>query len=46
MIDGYIAYLSMLDEKLKKFFENQKPYIFCNYLRLEIKNTADNAFLR
>lgn len=29
MLNGYIAYLKFLNEKLEKFFESQKPFIFC-----------------
>ena len=29
MIQNYITYLNFIDEKLKKFFARQKPYIFC-----------------
>ena len=29
MLANYITYLNFIDEKLKKFFERQKPYIFC-----------------
>lgn len=29
MIENYKVYLKFLDEKLAKFFEKQKPYIFC-----------------
>lgn len=29
MIDNYINYLNMLNSKFEKFFERQKPYIFC-----------------
>lgn len=29
MIENYIVYLNFLDRKLKKFFDKQKPYIFC-----------------
>lgn len=29
MIENYIAYLIMLDEKLNRFFASQKPFIFC-----------------
>ena len=30
MIENYIKYLAMLEEKLHGFFEKQKPYIFCH----------------
>ncbi len=29
MLNNYLKYLNMLDEKLNQFFEKQKPYIFC-----------------
>ena len=29
MIENYLKYLAMLDEKLQKFFISQKPFIFC-----------------
>lgn len=29
MLCNYAVYLEFLNEKLKKFFESQKPYIFC-----------------
>ncbi len=29
MLQNYITYLKFIDEKLKKFFERQKPYIRC-----------------
>ncbi|MBE7713056.1 MAG: YkgJ family cysteine cluster protein [Cyanobacteria bacterium SIG26] len=29
MIENYKKYLNMLNEKLTRFFEKQKPYIFC-----------------
>lgn len=29
MIDNYLLYLSYIENKLKKFFEAQSPYIFC-----------------
>lgn len=29
MIENYVAYLKFLDEKFNRFFEKQKPYIFC-----------------
>ncbi len=29
IIRNYIAYLEFLNQKLSKFFESQKPYIFC-----------------
>ena len=29
MLQNYLAYLNFLDGKLNKFFEKQKPYIFC-----------------
>ncbi len=29
MLENYIAYLMVLDEKLNRFFNEQKPYIFC-----------------
>ena len=29
MLNGYIAYLNFLNEKLDRFFESQKPFIFC-----------------
>ncbi|OLA78546.1 MAG: hypothetical protein BHW55_00895 [Candidatus Melainabacteria bacterium 35_41] len=29
MFENYKAYLKFLDERLNKFFERQKPYIFC-----------------
>ena len=29
MLANYITYLNFIDGKLKKFFERQKPYIFC-----------------
>lgn len=29
MFDNYIKYLNMLNGKLEKFFQKQKPYIFC-----------------
>lgn len=29
MLENYVNYLKVLDEKLNKFFNMQKPYIFC-----------------
>jgi len=29
MLENYLKYLSMLSEKLERFFAKQKPYIFC-----------------
>lgn len=29
MLNNYIKYLELLNHKLNKFFEQQKPYIFC-----------------
>lgn len=29
MLENYLAYLSFLEDEFKKFFEQQKPYIFC-----------------
>ena len=29
MLNNYKRYLNFLDEKLEKFFESQKPFIFC-----------------
>lgn len=29
MIENYIVYLKFVDEKLKNFFDRQKPYIMC-----------------
>ncbi len=29
MLDNYIVYLNFITEKLNKFFERQKPFIFC-----------------
>jgi len=29
MIENYVTYLKFISEKLEKFFENQKDYIFC-----------------
>ncbi len=29
MLENYVTYLKFLDEKFKRFFERQKPYIFC-----------------
>ena len=29
MLKNYLGYLKFIDEKLNKFFEKQKPYIFC-----------------
>ena len=29
MLENYIKYLKIVDSKLQKFFEIQKPYIFC-----------------
>ncbi len=29
MLENYKRYLEFLDSKLSKFFESQKPYIFC-----------------
>lgn len=29
MIENYVKYLEFIDEKLARFFEAQKPYIFC-----------------
>lgn len=29
MLNNYLTYLQFIDSKLKKFFEKQKPYIFC-----------------
>lgn len=30
MFENYEKYLAFLNEKLQKFFENQKPFIFCH----------------
>ncbi len=29
MLENYLVYLKFISEKLNKFFEKQKPYIFC-----------------
>lgn len=29
MLNNYLTYLQFIDSKLRKFFEKQKPYIFC-----------------
>ena len=29
MLENYVTYLCFLDGKFKKFFEKQKPFIFC-----------------
>ncbi len=29
MLENYVTYLKFLDEKFKKFFDKQRPFIFC-----------------